>query len=281
MRYLEALLITIVIYALLFLLYRMRFHDVKLRKLPQAQSEMVVKINIRQIPAPESLKLPPSPPVQRPKNVSAKKDPIKKAPIKKVEEKKSETKKSEIKKVVKKQSIKKQESKPIVKQSKVVQPSEMLYIPNPIIQKQGATDQSSLASALGTQPSTPVKQSVPKTPKIAKLYGKKFDSFTLRQQEFIVQNLDEIQRITQNTLTRRGYPAGALAAQTGQEGVNVVSFDLHPNGDISNLRLLREVGYRALDENTIETIKSAYKDYPYPQETTKIIFYVEYTIFGY
>lgn len=266
MRYLEALLITIVIYALLFLLYRMRFHDVKLRKSPQAQSETVVKINIRQIPAPESPKLPPSPPVQRPKNVSAKKDPIKKAPIKKV---------------VKKQPIKKQESKPIVKQSKVVQPSEMLYIPNPIIQKQGATDQSSLASALGTQPSTPVKQSVPKTPKIAKLYGKKFDSFTLRQQEFIVQNLDEIQRITQNTLTRRGYPAGALAAQTGQEGVNVVSFDLHPNGDISNLRLLREVGYRALDENTIETIKSAYKDYPYPQETTKIIFYVEYTIFGY
>ena len=111
--------------------------------------------------------------------------------------------------------------------------------------------------------------------KVKKLYGKEFHSYTPNQKEFIEQNLDEIHRITQETLWRRGYPGGITSARTGQEGTNIVSFYLHPNGDISNLRLEQRVGYRVLDKNTIETIKSAYKEYPYPKEKTKIIFFVE------
>lgn len=62
------------------------------------------------------------------------------------------------------------------------------------------------------------------------------------------------------------------------QGTNVVQFYLHPNGDISGLRLKREIGYRVLDKHTIEVIKTAYKDYPRPERTTKIIFYVTYEI---
>jgi len=80
-------------------------------------------------------------------------------------------------------------------------------------------------------------------------------------------------------LIQRGYPEGA--GRTGQEGTNVVSFNLHPNGDISDLRLKTRIGYRALDENTLSLIRVAYMDYPYPTTTTKIVFYVKYSIYGY
>jgi len=116
-------------------------------------------------------------------------------------------------------------------------------------------------------------------PKIRKLYGAEFHQFTSKQKKFIKDNLNTIQQITQRTLTRRGYPEGA--GRTGQQGTNVVSFNLHPNGNISNLRLKTRIGYRALDENTLTLIKVAYKDYPYPSTTTKIVFYVTYSIYGY
>lgn len=265
MRKLLAFILTVVIYLLLALLYTTQFRSLKFPS-PPAQEEQVIKINIRDIPAPQSPIQPQVTPASQPPEQPKKKEKVKpkKSPPKPKSTPKKEATpkpKSQTNKPVPAQSKKKQSTK----QPATIDPSEMLYIPNPILQ----------------QTPTPVQPAIPKTPKIAKLYGKKFDSFTPNQQKFIIKNLNEIQRITQNTLTRRGYPSGALAARTGQEGTNIVSFDLHPNGNISNLQLLRKVGYHALDDNTIETIKSAYKDYPYPTETTKIIFYVEYSIFGY
>lgn len=175
-------------------------------------------------------------------------------------------------------------SEPIVEESVVppkpndiIAEEDMLYIPNPISNQPTTT---SLSSLLGEGSSYDIS-SPPKSPMIQKLYGTSFDSFTPIQKKFIVDNLGSIHHITQRTLTRRGYPAGAVAMRTAQEGENIVSFDLHPNGDISNLILEKKVGYRALDENTLQTIRIAYKDYPYPTETTHIIFYVEYSIFGY
>ena len=109
---------------------------------------------------------------------------------------------------------------------------------------------------------------------INQLYGREFDGFSQVQKEFIRDNLGTIHRITQNTLSRNGYPD--VAIQTGQEGTNIVSFNLHPNGDITNLQLKRPIGYAALDENTLEVIRIAYKEYPRPAKTTKIVFYVQY-----
>ena len=111
---------------------------------------------------------------------------------------------------------------------------------------------------------------------IRMLYGKEFHTYSRQQKKFIRENLDEIHRITQNTLWRQGYPDEALRMYI--QGTNVVQFYLHPNGDISGLRLKREIGYRVLDKHTIEVIKTAYKDYPRPERTTKIIFYVTYEI---
>ncbi|MGD9595809.1 MAG: energy transducer TonB, partial [Wolinella sp.] len=72
----------------------------------------------------------------------------------------------------------------------------------------------------------------------------------------------------------------SIAGQLGQEGINAVEFYLHPNGDISDLRLIRSVGYTLLDKNSLKTIEIAYKDYPRPKTKTKIRIKVYYKIYG-
>jgi len=83
-----------------------------------------------------------------------------------------------------------------------------------------------------------------------------------------------IGKITQRYLQ---YPE--ISAKTGQSGVNVVEFTLHPNGDISDLRISDSSYFTALDKNTIETIQIAYKDYPRPKEPTKIKIFVNYILY--
>ena len=112
---------------------------------------------------------------------------------------------------------------------------------------------------------------------IKKLYGSEFNTYSPTQKKYIRNNLSTIHQITQRTLSRNGYPT--VAIQTRQQGTNVVSFYLHPNGDISGLRLKNRIGYEALDENTIKVIKLAYKDYPLPNKKTRLIFYVRYSIY--
>jgi len=112
---------------------------------------------------------------------------------------------------------------------------------------------------------------------IKELYGSEFNTCSPTQKKYIQNNLSTIHRITQRTLTRNGYPQ--VAIQTKQQGTNVVSFYLHPNGDITGLKLKKRIGYSALDNNTLKVIKLAYKDYPLPNTKTRLIFYVRYSIY--
>jgi TonB family protein len=142
------------------------------------------------------------------------------------------------------------------------------------VQKRKSKD--SLASALmgfGGTSKSKAKKTI--NTMIHNLYGREFGSFTNAQKNFIKHNLEDIQRITQRTLTNNGYPE--VAIQTRQEGTAIVTFNLHPNGNITSLRLKRRIGYTSLDSNTLEVIRIAYKDYPYPKTTTKITFYVRYS----
>jgi protein TonB len=112
---------------------------------------------------------------------------------------------------------------------------------------------------------------------IQQYYGLEFDTYSSEQKKFIKNNLTTIHRITQRTLTMNGYPD--IAVRTGQQGMNVVSFYLHPNGDITELKLKRQIGYEALDSNTLDVIRIAYKDYPLPNKKTKIMFHVMYSLY--
>ena len=112
---------------------------------------------------------------------------------------------------------------------------------------------------------------------IKQLYGSEFNTYSPTQKKFIRNNLSTIHRITQSTLSRNGYPD--IAVRTKQQGTNIVSFYLHPNGDITGLRLKKSLGYEALDKNTLKVIRLAYKDYPLPNKKTRLIFYVRYSIY--
>lgn len=106
------------------------------------------------------------------------------------------------------------------------------------------------------------------------LYGEEFDSFTQVQKVYIRNNLNAIGRITQYYLR---YPR--ISVRTKQQGENIITFILYPNGDISKPVLIKNSKYTALNKQTYETIKTAYKDYPRPKEPTKIIIRVRYKLY--
>ena len=190
-------------------------------------------------------------------NVTKTKAKPEKKLAKKEEKKKVEKKKEVKKKVVKKTTPK----KPQRKRSK-----------NPL-----ANALMGSGTSMYPTQSAPASSGSYSAKMINQLYGKEFGSFSSTQKKFIKHNLGTIHRITQRTLIRNGYPE--VAIRTRQQGTNVVSFYLHPNGDISKLRLKTKIGYASLDKNTLEVIRIAYKDYPLPNQKTKIVFYVQYSIY--
>ncbi|WP_120946168.1 MULTISPECIES: energy transducer TonB [Helicobacter] len=106
------------------------------------------------------------------------------------------------------------------------------------------------------------------------LYGEEFGDLGTAEKDFIRSNLSEIGRITQKYLE---YPSAA--GYLGQDGVDAVEFYLHPNGDITGLKIILPSGYKLLDDNTLKTITIAYKDYPRPTTTTLIRIRVRYFIY--
>ncbi|MEA3554048.1 MAG: TonB family protein [Campylobacterota bacterium] len=113
-----------------------------------------------------------------------------------------------------------------------------------------------------------------RTQSYLKLYGDEYFLLSKEEKRFLKTNLSRIGQITQRHLK---YPA--ISIRTRQKGINMVEFMLHNNGDISNLMITDGSGYTALDQNTIRTIKIAYKDYPKPYQEIKIRIYVRYIMY--
>ena len=111
---------------------------------------------------------------------------------------------------------------------------------------------------------------------IMQLYGDELGDYGQAEQDFIINNLRDIGRITQYYLNKRGYPPDA--GYLGQHGTNAVEFYLYPNGDISDLKIIKDSKSMILDKNTITIIQIAYKEYPRPATKTKIKIYVKYYI---
>jgi protein TonB len=112
---------------------------------------------------------------------------------------------------------------------------------------------------------------------LQKLYGEEYDKFTKIQKAYLEKNLGNFQTITQRVLDRLGYPP--LAAKLKIGGVNIVEFMFHPDGSITNLKVINSSGYAILDSYSIELIEIAYKNYPKPETSTKLRFYVQYRLY--
>ena len=112
---------------------------------------------------------------------------------------------------------------------------------------------------------------------LEKLYGEEYKTFTKVQKAYLEKNLNNFQVITQRVLDRLGYPK--LAAKLKIGGINIVEFMFHPDGSITDLKIINSSSYAVLDEYTLELIEIAYKDYPKPTTSTKLRFKVFYRLF--
>lgn len=119
-------------------------------------------------------------------------------------------------------------------------------------------------------------QAIPSDQKreIIALYGDELGDYGMAEIDFLINNLRDIGRITQYHINRRGYPKEA--AILGQSGKNVIEFYLHPNGDISDMRVVSSSNSIILDNDMQTNIKVAFREYPRPTTKVKIRFFMSY-----
>ncbi len=223
-------------------------------------------------PTPPTPPIPPTPPtppkpIEKPKP-KPKPKPEPKKPnhkhkalkkVEKVEEKKIVEEKKEEKKIVEQKVEQKkiEEKKPVKKE---FDPNQLSFLP-----KEVAPPRQENNKGLDNQTRRDIDE----------LYGEEFGDLGTAEKDFIRNNLKDIGRITQKYLE---YPQ--VAAYLGQDGTNAVEFYLHPNGDISDLKIIIGSEYKMLDDNTLKTIQIAYKDYPRPKTKTLIRIRVRYYLGG-
>ncbi len=111
---------------------------------------------------------------------------------------------------------------------------------------------------------------------IKELYGSKFGELSEGQQKYILDNQEIMRRITQQVLTR--VARVNLRKDLNVNRTNVIEFYLHPNGDMTDFKFLKNSGYIVLDNTTQETIEYAYSRYPRPSEKTLIRYNVYYNL---
>ena len=180
-----------------------------------------------------------------------------------------------IPKVIKKKKIIKKN--PLIKKVKTIKIPNIVQKPNlrnlfTLTKKEQEEKQQNIQKI--EQEQKEIQRLDKQTQQYIKLYGDQYFSYSDIQKKYIKQNINTIGKITQKYLR---YPP--ISARTGQQGINIVEFILHPNGDITNLRITDGSGYTMLDKNSIQTIELAYKDYPKPKEPTKIKIYVKYILY--
>jgi len=297
-RTVKGILLSLLLHLLVLLLFVVTFKEVV--SPPHSGKEKKISLNLSQFvppPAPKPIVTPPIPkpqpivekPIKKPVKKEVTPTPVVKKKLldekKRLVAEKKESKESNVTKTAsvisekEKKILKKQPEKEVVKRvAKHKTASKIQKIQREKVRK----SKDPLANALMGAGSAMYPQNRPSSSNntarvIKQLYGREFNSFTTAQKKFIKENLGVIHRITQRTLTQNGYPT--IAIHTRQQGTNVVSFYLHPNGDITGLRLKTRIGYTALDENTLKVIRIAYKDYPRPKSKTKILFYVKYSLY--
>ena len=109
-------------------------------------------------------------------------------------------------------------------------------------------------------------------------YGEAFGKLSEGEKKYIVDNQEVMRRITQEQLNRLA-PVNIprnLAITTS----NIIEFYLHPNGDISDLRLITASGSEILDDTSLQTIEYSYHRYPLPKQKTMVRYKVGYYLAG-
>lgn len=103
---------------------------------------------------------------------------------------------------------------------------------------------------------------------IQRLYGDKFKNLSNGEQKFILDNMTKMLMISNSVLRR--YEPARIPANFNGRGEVLLEFYLHPNGDISGLKILKGSNYSMMNDLFIETINLSFSKFPHPEQTTLI-----------
>ena len=277
-------------------------HTPKPPEKPQPKPPKPKKITEKKPPKPKKVApVPPEKPL-----IPVKKEPKKPTPPVKKIPKKPLPKKPPPKKTV---PIKKKVPEPIVKPLeqnltkapeteksellKMLSKQEPIKVPKPVketppVQKNVPKESSQLFAMLSKKQRQPKKaiqeqrsheRSSQLSENFKEAYGEDFGKLSEGEQKYILDNEEIMRRITQQVLTRVGrvnIPDNMRINTT-----NIIEFYLHPNGDISDIKMVKRSGFYILDDTTKETIEYAYSRYPRPAQKTLIRYKVGYYLRGY
>jgi len=243
-------------------------------------------------------KVPPMPkgkqlkkPISKPE---PKKKPVKKPKVepKKVKEvqKKIEQLKKEIKEAKKppkpkKTKPKKTPPKPVSKKKEAFKHTDKFAKTEDVnITKKPVKKKSGLYAALSKkQKSIKVKREKRKSgtqigSDFKEAYGEAFGRLSEGEKQYIIDNQEIMRRITQEQLNRLAPVNIPRNLRTNTS--NIIEFYLHPNGDISGLKLITNSSFEILDDTSLQTIEYSYHRYPLPKQKTLVRYKVGYWLGG-
>ncbi len=109
-------------------------------------------------------------------------------------------------------------------------------------------------------------------------YGEAFGKLSAGEQQYIIDNQEIMRRITQEQLNRLA-PVN-IPRNLRITTMNIIEFYLHPNGDISGLKVISPSGQQILDDTSTQTVEYSYHRYPLPKQKTLVRYKVGYYLGG-
>lgn len=109
-------------------------------------------------------------------------------------------------------------------------------------------------------------------------YGEAFGKLSAGEQQYIIDNQEIMRRITQEQLNRLA-PVN-IPRNLRINTMNIIEFYLHPNGDISGLKVISPSGQQILDDTSTQTVEYSYHRYPLPKQKTLVRYKVGYYLGG-
>jgi len=134
--------------------------------------------------------------------------------------------------------------------------------------KQKTTDVKREKKRTGTQIGSDFKEA----------YGEAFGKLSEGEKQYIIDNQEIMRRITQEQLNRLAPVNIPRNLRTNTS--NIIEFYLHPNGDISGLKLITKSSFEILDDTSLQTIEYSYHRYPLPEQKTLVRYKVGYWLGG-
>jgi len=216
-------------------------------------------------------KAPPMPKGKQLKELAAPSKKIPPAkPVKEIKQAKPEPKKSIPKEVPSKKPAYKHVEKVQRKDINITkeEPKKKSGLYAALSKKQKPQKQEKTKSQTGTHIGSDFKEA----------YGEAFGKLSEGEKKYIIDNQEVMRRITQEQLNRLG-PVN-IPRNLNVNTMNIIEFYLHPNGDISGLKIINPSGYEILDDTSLQTIEYSYHRYPLPKQKTLVRYKVGYYLGG-